>query len=457
VRIKGDAIVEVGSNLTPHGERILDAAGLVVAPGFIDLHSHADRGVSQTPDAASQIMQGITTAIVGQDGGSALPISDFFDSIAEARPSINYATSVGHGTVRSLVLGGDFKRAATNGEIETMKALVERGMLDGAVGLSSGLEYDPGHYSKPTEIVELAKIAARHGGVYSSHVRDEENRVFDAWREAIDVGRRARLPVEISHIKLASKPVWGKAKEGLKILEEAKREGLSVTADWYPYTYWQSAMYVLIPDRDFENRAKWTQGLEEIGGAQNVLVTSYRPDPSWNGRTVGEIAKSTGKDDVTTIIEMIRAAGPNIGIIGTSMTEEDLATLFAHPQVMICSDGGLSGRHPRGYGAFPRVLGRFVRERALVPLEEAIAKMTGRPAALLGFADRGVLAAGRKADVTMFDAAAIVDNGTPGDPSRPPAGVRHVIVNGQVVLENGTMTGTRPGLGLRRSRQAGSK
>lgn len=451
VRIRGDRIVEVGPALAAApGEQVIDVKGLTIAPGFIDVHSHADRGLDEQAGAESQVMQGITTALVGQDGGSPMPVSGFFESVETIKPAINYASSVGHGSVRSLVMGADFKRAATLAEIETMKALVERGMLDGAVGLSSGLEYDPGFYSEPAEIVELARVAARYGGFYSSHVRDEENGVLDAWREAIDVGRKAGLPVQISHIKLASKPVWGKSAEALKVLEGARRDGVDVTADWYPYTYWQSAMYVLIPDRDFENRAKWETGLDEIGGARNILVTSYRPDPSYNGQTVQQIADATRRDPVTTIIEMIRAAGPGIGIIGTSMTDDDLDRLFAHPQVIICSDGGLSGRHPRGYGAFPRVLGRFVRERKLVPLEEAIAKMTSRTAARIGLADRGVLAAGKHADVVVFDAQTIGDRGTPQEPSLAPVGMRHVIVNGELVLRDGEATAARPGRALRR-------
>jgi N-acyl-D-amino-acid deacylase len=209
-------------------------------------------------------------------------------------------------------------------------------------------------------------------------------------------------------------------------------------------------MYVLIPDRDFENRAKWETGLDEIGGAQNVLITGYRPDPSLNGRTVADVARAWGKDPVTVIIEMIRAAGPGIGIIGTSMADEDLARIVAHPQVLICSDGGIAGRHPRGYNAFPRVLAQFVRDKKLLPLPDAIAKMTGRSAARLGFRDRGVLAAGNYADLVVFDAAAIQDRGTPQDPSAAPVGMRHVIVNGELVLRDGTPTGTRPGRALRR-------
>jgi N-acyl-D-amino-acid deacylase len=453
VRVSGGAIVEIRESLAPrNGERVIDAEGKVVAPGFIDTHSHADRGIEEAPDAATQVRQGITTAIVGQDGGGDLPVSGFLDQIDRLKPSINYATTVGHGTVRGIVMGADFKRGATPAEIETMKAIVDRGMRDGALGLSSGLEYDPGFYAKPEELVELAKVAARHGGYYTSHVRDEENEVLTAWTEAIDVGRKANLPVLISHIKMASKPVWGKTPEGLKLLEEANRAGARVRADWYPYTYWQSSMYVLIPDRDFENRTKWEVGLEEVGGPQNVLVTNYRPNPAWNGKTVADIAQAQEKDPVTTIIEMMRASGNSIGIIGTSMDEADLARFAAHPLTFICSDGSLTGRHPRGYGAFPRVLATYVREQKTLDLRRAIQKMTGGPAAYLGLRQRGVIAPQHIADIVVFDPATIQDRGTKTDPAQAPVGIEYVIVNGQIVLDKGNMTEVRPGRAVRRER-----
>ena len=458
VRIEGDAIAQVADRLNARpGERVIDATGLVVAPGFIDMHSHAGRQLGDRPDAESQVRQGITTTLVGQDGDSDLPVADFYESIDRLRPAINVATSVGAGTVRGLVLGGDFRRAATPAEIEIMKALVDRAMKDGAIGLSSGLEYDPGFYATPEEMAALASVVARYGGFYSSHVRDEEHEAFAAWREAIDVGRKAGVPVEISHIKVAIKPVWGKAAEGLRILEDARRDGVREMADWYPYTYWQSSIYVLIPDRDFENREKWRAGLEEIGGAANVLVTNYRPDASFNGRTLEEIARAQGKDPVTLVIDMIRTAGPNIGIIGTSMDEGDLATFVTHPQVLICSDGEIAGPHPRGFGTFPRVIGRYVRELKILTIEEAVAKMTGRSAAQAGLADRGVVAAGRKADVVVFDAAAIADRATKQDPTHFSVGVRFVFVNGELVLDDGKMTGARPGRGLRRRNTEGTR
>lgn len=453
VRIEGDAIVEVGPSLSPRtGERVIDAAGRVVAPGFIDMHSHADGGLDESPDAATQLRQGITTALVGQDGGGELPVADLAERVDRVKPAINLATSVGHGTVRRLVMGEDFKRAATPAEIATMKALVDRGMKDGAVGLSSGLEYDPGFYATTDELAALATSIGPYGGFYSSHVRDEENEYLAAWKEAIDVGRRAGVAVEISHMKLASKPVWGRAKEGLALLDAARREGLTVMGDWYPYPYWQSAMYVLIPDRDFENVEKWRVGLDEIGGAGNVRITNYRADPLWNGKTLAELASAEKMDPPALIVRMVKADGPGIGIIGTSMDEADMKAILAHPQVLICSDGQLSGRHPRGYGAFPRVLARYVREQQVISLEEAIAKMTSRSAAMLGLADRGVVAVGKKADVVIFDAATIADRGTPQEPALAPVGVDTVIVNGQVVLDRGEVTSARPGRALRRGK-----
>jgi N-acyl-D-amino-acid deacylase len=452
VRVAGDLITEIGTGLTAKsGERAIDLSGKVLAPGFIDMHSHADRGLDESPDAESQVRQGITTAVVGQDGGGELPVADFYTGIERLHPAINFATAVGHGTVRRIVLGADFKRQATAAEIETMKALVDRGMRDGAIGLSSGLEYDPGFYASTDELVALGSVVATYGGMYSSHVRNENEGAFASWREAIEVGRRNNIPVEISHIKLGVKPVWGRAAEGLQILEDAKREGLQVMADWYPYTYWQSSMYVLIETRDFENRDAWAKGLDDIGGARNVLITNYRPDPSYNGLTLAQIAEKRGKDPVTTAIEMMREAGPGTGVIATSMSEDDLTAFVKHPQVLICSDGGLSGRHPRGYGTFPRVLARYVRELHAVPLEVAIAKMTGRSAAQLGLQDRGVIAVGKKADLTAFDPATIQDKGVPGNAAQAPVGIAYVVVNGQVVLDDGVMTKARPGRGVKRA------
>jgi N-acyl-D-amino-acid deacylase len=451
IRISGDVIAEIGPALAAHaGERVIDATGLTATPGFIDLHSHADRGIEQSPSAESQIRQGVTTTVVGQDGSSSLPVSDFMESIDHLHPAINFVTMIGHGSVRAAVMGGDFRRPATATEIAEMKALVDRGMRDGAVGLSSGTEYDPGFYSTPAEIDALARTVVPYGGYYASHVRDEEDDVLAAWKEVIDVGRKTGIRVHISHAKLASRPVWGRAAEGLALMDQAARAGVKVTADWYPYTYWSSSMYVLIPDRNFDNREEWRKGLDEVGGAGNVLVTDYQPDSSLNGRTVAQIAQSTGKDPITAIIEMMHAAGPEIGVIVTAMQEKDLDRIVADPRVMICSDGSPVGVHPRAFGTFPRVLGVYARERGVLSLAEAVAKMTSRSAKLLGLTDRGTLAVGRRADIVLIDPATVRDRGTKLKPSQAPVGIPYVLVNGTVVLDNGHMTAARPGLALRR-------
>jgi N-acyl-D-amino-acid deacylase len=458
VRVQGDRIVAVAPTLgATSGERVIDATGLTVSPGFIDLHSHADRGLDRMPLAESQVRQGVTTSIVGQDGESALPVSSFLNDIDRLHPAINFATMVGHGTVRAAVMGADFRRAATPAEVATMQALVERGMKDGAVGLSSGVEYDPGFFATPSELVALARTIKPYGGVYSSHVRDEENDVFAAWKEVIDLGRAAGVPVNVSHAKLASRKVWGRSAEALAMLDSAAKGGVQVSADWYPYTFWSSSMYVLIPDRNFENRHEWEAGLAEIGGAQNVMVTNYRPDSALNGHTVAEIARMKGTDPVTTIIGMIRAAGPEIGIMATAMDEEDLARFVANPRVMFSSDGSPVGAHPRAFGTFPRILGLYVREKGLLSLPEAIRRMTSATAGFLGFTDRGVIAPGKAADIVVFDAATIGDRGTMTDPSQAPVGVRYVLVNGSLVLDDGRMTGARPGRGLRRAGWTGRR
>jgi N-acyl-D-amino-acid deacylase len=225
-----------------------------------------------------------------------------------------------------------------------------------------------------------------------------------------------------------------------------------VVGDWYPYTYWHSSIYVLIPDRDFDNRGKWQLGLDEVGGAGHVLISSFKPDPSLVGKTLDQIARARGVEPAQLVIDLIHEAGPDIGVIVTAMIEDDLRAILTHPRTIICSDGSITGRHPRGYGAFPRVLGHYVREEHVLPLEEALAKMTSRSARQIGLEDRGELAVGKKADIVVFDPATISDRGTPEDPTRPPVGIEDVVVNGEIVLERGQVTGTRPGLALRRQR-----
>ncbi len=460
VYVVGDTIAAVGQNLATDADVILDARDRVVAPGFIDTHSHADGGLLESPDAETQIRQGITTAIVGQDGGSRFPLAEWLGQVESKRVALNVASFVGHGTVRGKVLGDDYKRKATADEVGRMRELVAAEMKAGAVGLSTGLEYEPGLYAGTGEIVALAQVAGAFRGIYISHVRDEEEDAIASFREVIRIAKEARLPAQISHIKLASSPVWGKAGEVFRLMDDARRDGLDISADVYPYTYWQSGIIVLMPPeyamrgkgptKNWDDKPGWEKALREIGGAKNILVTGYTPEPSWQGKTIDALAARAKKDPVTLIQEMVRATDGGVGVVVTAMRESDLKAFIAHPRVMFCTDGGLRGSHPRGAGSYPRILGRYVREEGVLPLEEAIRKMTALPAVRMGFGDRGTIAPGKKADIVIFDPRTVRDTATTRDPRAVPVGITEVLVNGTPVLQGGRLTGERPGQVLRR-------
>lgn len=459
VYVVGDTVAAVGSNVGKDAETVVDARGRVVAPGFIDTHSHADGGLLETPNAETQIRQGITTSIVGQDGGSHIPLAEWFSQVESKRVALNIASFVGHGAVRGKILGDDYRRKSTADEVRRMRDLVASEMKAGALGLSSGLEYEPGLYADTEEIVQLAQVAGSARGIYISHVRDEEEGALASFKEVIRIAKEGRLPAQISHIKLASSPVWGKAKEVFRLMDDARRSGLDISADVYPYTYWQSGITTLMPP-EYEMRAKspggswddkpaWEKALAEIGGAKNILVTGYAPAPSWTGKTIAALAAQEKKDPVTLITEMVGKTNGGVGVVVTAMQESDLKAFIAHPRIMFCTDGGLRGSHPRGAGSYPRILGKYVRDERVLPLEEAIRKMTALPAARMRFADRGLLAPGKKADIVLFDPRTVRDTATTKNPRAAPVGLSDVFVNGVPVLRNGRMTGERPGQVIR--------
>jgi N-acyl-D-amino-acid deacylase len=368
------------------------------------------------------------------------------------------ASYSGHGTLRGLVKKDDFKRAATAEEIRGMKELLARDLAAGAVGLSTGLEYDPGIYSTPDEVVALAKVAAAAGGRYISHVRSEDREFWKAIDEIIAIGREARLPVQVSHVKLAMRSLWGRADELVGTLDRARASGVDVAADIYPYTYWQSTLTVLFPERDFENKETAAFVLREIATPDGLLIDQFEPEPSYAGKTLAQISRLRGSDPPTTLVELIRQAealrlktrDSVESVIGTSMDEPDIERLMAWPHTNLCTDGQFDGGHPRGFGSFPRVLGRYVRERRIVSLEEAVRKMTSLAAAHTGIRDRGLLKTGYKADLVLFDPETVLDQATTDQPHALSRGVRTVWVAGDVVFDGNAATGKRPGRAIRR-------
>jgi N-acyl-D-amino-acid deacylase len=430
----------------------------VLAPGFIDTHSHADADLDTMPDALGAVSQGITTVVGGQDGGSEFPLADWFAARERAPAAVNVAAYSGHGTLRERVMGEDFRRAATAAEVAEMARLLEQDMAAGALGLATGLEYDPGIYSERSEVLALARVAARHGGRYISHIRSEDRWFWEAIEEILEIGREAKLPVQISHLKLAMRNLWGEAPRLLGMLDRARRRGVEVTADVYPYLYWHSTLTVLFPKRDFEDLDEARRVLAEIAPADGLLLGRFKPNPAYAGRTVADIARERGEAPEITLLALIRDAEAMRAqgtegvesVIGTSMTEEDLRRLLAWPHTNLSTDGELAGRHPRGFGAFPRFLGRYVREGGLLSLEEAVRRMTSLAAEHMGLRDRGRLVPGAWADLVLFDPATVVDRATTADPHALSIGIERVWVNGRVVYAGGESSGARPGRVLRR-------
>jgi N-acyl-D-amino-acid deacylase len=463
VRIEGDRIAAVGQLKQLPGEAVIDARGLVLAPGFIDTHSHADYEIDRYPDAEADISQGITTVLTGNCGGSQLPLSEFFARVEERGSAVNIASFSGHGTIRDKVMGDDFTRPAAAEEIERMRALLSDEMDAGALGLSTGLEYDPGIYSTTGEVVELAKVVASHGGRYVSHIRSEDRSFWQAVDEILAIGRQAQVPVRISHLKLAMTSSHGQTDRLLGMLDQAREEGIEVTADIYPYTYWQSTLTVMFPDRDYENREAALFAVEELSSPGNMLIPDFEPDPSLAGKTLSEIAAIRGTDPATTLMDLIREAeslrkekkaqGEDEdveSVIAVSMTENDIEKLMAWPHINFCTDGELDGAHPRCYGSFPRVLGRYVRERHVLTLEQAIHRMTDLAATSNGIQERGRIEPGEFADLVLFDPETVLDRATTDEPHATSVGIEMVWVNGRIVFEDGRPSGSRPGRVLRR-------
>ncbi|WP_417460060.1 N-acyl-D-amino-acid deacylase family protein [Kordiimonas sp.] len=455
VRVNNGIIEAVGSLTFLAGEQIIDGEGLVLAPGFIDTHSHHDADMEQRLDAVAATSQGITTIVLGQDGFSNYPLVDFYQRRGERPAAVNIASYIGHNSLRASVMGENYKRVATPGELSEMQDLLVAEMAAGGLGLSTGLEYDPGIYSDANEIMTLAQTTASLGGRYISHIRSEDRQLFQAVDEIITIGRETGMAVQISHIKLAMKSLWGRADELIERLDSARSEGVDISADIYPYEYWASNLSVLLPERNFDDRAAIQFALSELVPPDGLILVAFAADPSFVGKSLAQIAEERAEDPIDTYIMLLKKSekwqheNPHSdqitdAVMGRSMATEDIVTLLKWDHTNLCTDGAHIG-HPRGVGSYPRVLGRYVREDGALSLEEAVRKMTSVAAKHVGITDRGVIAPGYVADLVLFDAETIIDKATYQDRSRQSEGVVKVWVNGELTFRNDKPTGARAG------------
>ena len=474
IAVRGDTITQIGAAIDPGSARVVDAAGRIVAPGFIDIHTHARRGIFEVPTADNYVRQGVTTLMEGPDGSSPVPLAPFLAKLEALRKSVNIGSFIGQGSVRSEIIG-NVDRKATPDEIGKMQALVEQGMRDGAFGLSTGLFYVPGSFTPTSEVIELAKTAARFGGMHKSHQREESVHVLDSVTETIAIGEGGKLPTQVTHHKIIGKANWGRSVETLRLIEAARARGVDVTSDQYPYTASSTSVAsALLPAWALEGgREAQAQRLKDPatrarvradtiamirdarggGDPKNVQFASCGFDPSLAGKSLADLTRQRGMeptiDNAADATLWLVAQGGCQGIFH-AMSDEDVERILAHPTTMIGSDGevpvfGKSSPHPRSYGTFARVLGMYVRDKKTLTLEEAVRKMTSFPAARLKLTDRGILRPGMKADIVIFDPATVRDTATFEKPHSYAEGFSHVLVNGEVVFANGTMTAARPG------------
>lgn len=507
VGVSGNFIKEIGKISSSRGKSIIDARGLAVCPGFIDVHEHTDVELLVNPKAESSIRQGITTLVSGNCGFSPFPVAEerfeemkedlkeqyeldltwvdikgFFSKLEEKGIALNYSSLVGQGTIRGAAVGFN-DRSPKQEELEKMKMLVAENIKNGAVGLSTGLEYAPGSYAQADEITELCKVAARYGGVYATHMRDEGDYLLESLDESIEVARKTGVNLEISHFKIAYPRNWHKVDDALTKIEEAKKEGISIFCDRYPYIAGSTGLSFYFPlwakqgttdeflarlkDPCLESKIRDHVAEQEIklGSWDKVIISSVisESNKQFEGKSILDGAKETEKDPYDFMRDLLIEEKNRVGMVTFMMKEENLKKILAHPLVGVGTDGsaiapyGPLGRgkpHPRHYGTFPRVLGKYLREEKIVPLPEMLKKITSLPAEKFGFEKRGALQNSYFADIVVFDEDKVIDKATWVDPHQYPVGIEYVIVNGQIVIERGKHTGNLPGKVLRKQVKA---
>lgn len=477
IAIRNGRITTIGKNLQIAADRTINAENLFVTPGFIDVHAHIEGGIFERPTADNYIRDGVTTVVTGNCGNSYDDLGNFFHKIDSIRTSVNVASLAGHNTIRRLGMGL-LDKAPTANEQRRMDSLMQDAMEDGAVGLSTGLIYLPGMYAKTDEIVSLARIAGRKGGVYATHMRNEGGKVTEAIDEAITIGREADIPVQISHFKVAGRSNWGRSVNTLGQVMLARDQGLDVTIDQYPYTASSTNLAVTVPDwaldggLDSLRKKIADQNLKKkiiremvsnLKKSKNknysyAVVAMYGPDTTINGKNISEINKLRGRKakpalEAETILDMLRKG--NAQMVYHTMNEDDVRYFMKYPFNMPAADGGVStGKgmpHPRGYGTNARVLGRYVREQKVISFEEAIRRMTSLPAQKFGLYDRGLLKEGFAADIVIFDPEKVIDKSTFEAPHQYTEGIPWVVVNGVPVVEDGQHNGQRNGRSLKKT------
>lgn len=474
--IKDGKIIAMGKLGKWTSGKIIDATGLIVTPGFIDVHTHIEGDEIKNPTADNFIYDGVTTVVTGNCGLSQVNLGNYFSMLDSLKTSINVASLIGHNDVRKAAMGSA-NRDPNEEEMKKMEAIVEKAMKDGAVGLSTGLIYIPGTYSKTEEVVRLAKVASKYNGIYASHMRDEGDSVTQAIEEALHIGREAKMPVEISHFKLSGQQNWGRSKETVPMIIKAREEGLDVTIDQYPYTASSTSLSTLMPDwvlADGQDSIKARLANPELRTQVKVymqkrlqkrklkhfsypVVASYRADSTMNGKSIEEVnllkgRKHKASEEAETIIQMMEQGGA--GMVFHGMSDMDVKTIMQYPFNMFASDAsiriyGSGNPHPRGYGTNARVLGKYVRDEKVISLEEAIRRMTSLPAQKFQLKNRGILREGFAADIVVFDEHTVQDMSTYNQPHQYSAGFRYVVVNGRLTVDEGKHNGTRAGMVIR--------